>query len=43
MFRFLVLVFSIVWASLLLLSWSGAETPSPEILSPQAGHVSTRN
>jgi len=42
MFRFVVLLFSVVWASLLLLSWSSADRPSSDPLTPQTPQVSTR-
>jgi len=43
MFRFVIVVFSIVWASLLLLSWSSAEPPTPDPLHQQAVQTATRN
>ena len=43
MFRFVVLVFSIVWASLLLISWSGAETSPTGSANPPSVHYSSHN
>jgi len=42
MFRFVVLLFSVVWASLLLLSWSSADPPSAAPITPQTSQASTR-